>query len=267
MKVTFSTLFALSLLLSSSTLVILSLSLSSQAQEPQKKAENKQEKKEETWIALFNGKNLEGWTPKFSGSDLGQNYKETFQVQDGLLCVDYSNWEKFNGEFGHLYYKTPFSHYKIRATYRFIGKQVQGGPGWANRNNGLMLHCQDPKTIGKNQDFPDSVEVQLLGGLGQGERGTLNICTPGTHLHWKGKLTKAHVINTGGPTFHGDQWVTVEIEVRGDKFKHIADGKVVCAYNKVQLNDGTPLTKGYISIQAETAPIQFKSIELLPLKG
>jgi len=221
---------------------------------------------EEGWIQLFNGKDLEDWTPKFSGSELGVNYKDTFQVKDGLLTVDYSKWEKFSGEFGHLYYKTPYSHYKIRSTYRFIGEQVKGGPGWANRNNGFMLHCQDPKTIGKGQDFPNSVEVQLLGGLGKGNRGTLNICTPGTHLHWKGKLTKGHVINTGGPTFHGDQWVTVEIEVRGDKFKHIAEGKVVCEYDHVQLNDGTPLTKGYISIQAETAPIQFKSIELLPLK-
>ena len=139
-------------------------------------------------------------------------------------------------------------------------------PSTSLGNNGFMLHCQDPKTIKKNQDFPNSIEVQLLGGLGKGDRGTLNICTPGTHLHWKGKLTKGHVINTGGPTTHGDEWVTVEIEVRGDKFKHIAKGKVVCEYDKTQLNDGTPLTKGWISIQAETAPIEFKSIELLPLK-
>lgn len=229
------------------------------------KPEAKAEKKE-TWIPLFNGKDLTGWTPKFSGSNLGVNYKDTFQVNDGLLTIDYSKWEKFSGEFGHLYYKTPYSHYKIRSTYRFIDTQVKGGPGWANRNNGFMLHCQDPKTIKKDQDFPNSVEIQLLGGFGKGNRGTLNICTPGTQLHWKGKLTKAHVINTGGPTFHGDQWVTVEIEVRGDKFKHIANGKVVCEYDNTQLDNGTPLKKGYISIQAETAPIQFKSIELLSLK-
>jgi hypothetical protein len=60
--------------------------------------------------------------------------------------------------------------------------------------------------------------------------------------------------------------VTVEIEVRGNQFKHTAEGKVVCKYEKTQLNDGTPLTSGYISIQAETAPIQFKSIELMVLK-
>ena len=125
---------------------------------------------------------------------------------------------------------------------------------------------QRPKTLKKDQDFPNSVEVQLLGGFGKGERSTLNICTPGTQLHWQGKLTKAHVIQTKGPTFHGDQWVNVEIEVRGDKFKHIAEGKVVCQYDNIQLDDGSPLTSGYISIQAETAPIQFKSIELIPLK-
>ncbi|MGC6427020.1 MAG: 3-keto-disaccharide hydrolase [Akkermansiaceae bacterium] len=225
-----------------------------------------EKKASEKWIPLFNGENLDGWTPKFSGSDLGVNYKDTFKVENKLLTIDYSQWEEFSGEFGHLFYKTPYSHYRIRATYRFIGKQVKGGPGWANRNNGFMLHCQDPKTIKKDQDFPNSIEVQFLGGFGKGDRGTLNICTPGTHLHWQGKLTKAHVINTKGPTIHGDDWVTVEIEVRGDKFKHIANGKVVCEYDKTQLDDGTPLTRGYIAIQAETAPIEFKKIELLPFK-
>lgn len=225
-----------------------------------------EEAKEEKWIPLFNGKDLEGWTPKFAGSELGVNYLDTFRVEDGLLTVSYENWEQFKGEFGHLYYKTPYSNYRLRSTYRFIGEQVKGGPGWANRNNGFMLHCQDPKTIKLNQDFPNSIEVQLLGGFGEGTRGTLNICTPGTQIHWQGKPTKAHVIETKGPTYHGDQWVTIEVEVRGDKFKHFADGKLVCEYDNVQLDDGTPVTKGYISIQAETAPIQFKSIELLELE-
>jgi hypothetical protein len=225
-----------------------------------------EEAKEEKWIPLFNGKDLDGWTPKFAGSELGVNYLDTFRVEDGLLTVNYEKWTEFKTEFGHLYYKTPYSNYRLRSTYRFIGEQVKGGPGWATRNNGFMLHCQDPKTIKLDQDFPNSIEVQLLGGLGQGKRGTLNICTPGTQLHWQGELTKAHVIETNGPTFEGDQWVTVEVEVRGDKFKHFVDGKLVCEYDHIQLDDGTPLTKGYISIQAETAPIQFKSIELLELE-
>lgn len=221
----------------------------------------------EKWIQLFNGKDLDGWTPKFTKHELGENYNNTFIVEDGLLTVDYSNWEKFDGEFGHLFYKTPYSHYRLRATYRFVGEQVQGGPEWAIRNNGLMIHCQDPKSMGKDQQFPNCIEVQLLGGTGEGDRGTLNIVTPGTHVFWKGELQKAHVLDSGGPTFHGDQWVTVEVEVHGDELiKHIIGDKVICEYSKPQLDDGTPVTGGYISIQAETNPAQFKTIELLPLE-
>jgi len=225
-----------------------------------------EEEGKEKWIQLFNGKDLEGWTPKFATRPLGENYLDTFHVEDGILKVDYKNWKEFKGEFGHLYYKTPYSHYRIRATYRFVGEQLKGGPEWAYRNNGLMLHCQDPKSLTLEQDFPNSIEVQLLGGNGTEDRPTLNIVTPGTHVFWKDKLQKRHVLDAGGPTFHGDQWVTVEVEVRGDTLKHIINGKVLCEYSKVQLDDGTPVKKGWISIQAETGPTEFKSIELLPLK-
>jgi len=245
------------MLLKSFLIATFSLTLFSQAEE---------KKTEEKWIQLFNGKDLSGWSPKFATRPLGENYKDTFTVKDGILKVDYKNWTEFNGEFGHLYYQTPFSHYRIRATYRFIGTQLKGGPEWAVRNNGLMLHCQEPKTLELDQKFPNSIEVQFLGGDGKGERSTLNIVTPGTHVVWKGELQKRHVLDAGGPTIHGDQWVTVEVEVRGDKLKHIINGKTVCEYSGVQLDDGTPVTKGYISIQAETHPTEFKKIELLPLE-
>ena len=130
---------------------------------------------DEKWIPLFNGKDLEGWTPKFAGHDLGENYLDTFRVENGVLTVRYDKYEKFDNKFGHLFYKDAFSHYKIRAEYRFVGDQVKGGPGWALRNNGLMLHCQDPKTIGKDQSFPVSIEVQLLGGNGKDKRSTANL--------------------------------------------------------------------------------------------
>jgi hypothetical protein len=41
----------------------------------------------------------------------------------------------FNGEFGHLFYKEPFSYYRLVAEYRFVGSQVSGGPAWAMRNS------------------------------------------------------------------------------------------------------------------------------------
>lgn len=224
---------------------------------------------EGSWVQLFNGKDLSGWTPKFAKHPLGKNLNGAFRVRDGKLVVDYSDWTTpFNGEFGHLYFKTPYSHYRLRATYRFIGEQIAGGQKWAIRNNGLMVHCQDPKTLELNQEFPNSIEIQLLGGLKEGEeRATLNACTPGTQVVVDGKLIKPHVIPSNGPTFYGDQWVTVEAEIRGDRIKHIVNGKVVLEYTDVQLDDGTPLTGGYISIQAETHPIEFKSIEILPLEG
>ena len=44
-------------------------------------------------IQLFNGKDLTGWTPNFKNRDVGENYKNTFRVVDGLLTVSYDDYE------------------------------------------------------------------------------------------------------------------------------------------------------------------------------
>ena len=232
------------------------------------------------WIQLFNGRDLDGWTPKFSKHDLGENVNDTFRVENGNLAVRYDKWTKFDGEFGHLFYKDPFSYYRIAAEYRFVGDQVAGGPGWARRNNGLMLHSPHPKTMLKDQDFPISIEVQLLGGFGK-PRTTVNLCTPGSNVVMNGKLHTAHCTNSTSKTYDGDQWVRVEVELQGDEVvKHMVEGQTVLEYTKPQIGggsvnpvdpavkvDGTPLAGGYISIQAETAPIDFRKIEVLNLEG
>ena len=238
--------------------------------------------KHEEWIQLFNGKNLDGWTPKFSKHDLGENFNDTFRVENGLLEVRYDRWTKFDGEFGHLFYKDAFSYYRIAAEYRFVGQQVNGGPAWAMRNNGLMLQSPDPKTMIKDQDFPISIEVQLLGGLSDGKpRSTANLCTPGSNVVMDGKLFTPHCKNSTSKTYDGDRWVRVEVDVRGDELvRHIVEGVTVLEYSKPQMGggqaspvdpkvkvDGTPMDRGYISIQAETAPIDFRKIELLNLEG
>lgn len=234
---------------------------------------------DEEWISLFNGEDLEGWTPKFTGYDPGINYNNTFRVEDGLLTVSYDEWDEFNGEFGHLFYKDSFSNYKIRAEYRFIGEQVKGGEGWAFRNNGLMLHGQHPETMAKDQEFPVSVEVQLLGGNGEDPRPTANLCTPGTNVVLDGELFTPHCTTSDSETYHGDQWVTVEVEVRGSEiFKHYVNGERVMEYTDPQyderdetaqplIDEGTNLLidRGTISIQAESHPTQFRKIEVLPL--
>ncbi len=234
---------------------------------------------EEEWIQLFNGKDLDNWQPKFKGYDAGFNLRNTFRVENGLLRVSYDEWDKWENEFGHLFYSGEFSRYRLRVEYRFTGEQVKGGPSWAYRNNGLMLHGQAPGSMEKDQDFPVSVEVQLLGGNGRDERSTLNVCTPGTNIVMNDSLILQHCINSGYRTYHGDQWVNVEIEVNGGEIiRHFIDDKEVLSYSKPQLDprdkyynkllpaDGNKIiSKGTISVQAESHPTDFRKIELLVL--
>jgi len=234
------------------------------------------------WIQLFNGRDLGDWTPKFAKHDLGENFRNTFRVEEGLLKVRYDQWPMFDGEFGHLFYKDPFSYYLIAAEYRFVGEQVRGGPEWAMRNNGLMLHSPNPRTMLKDQDFPIALEVQLLGGLSNGKpRTTANLCTPGSNVVYNGRLHTAHCTNSSSMTYDGDQWVRVEVLVHGDELvRHMVGGQTVIEYSKPQIGggavapvdpavkvDGTPMTGGYISLQAETAPADFRKVELVNLEG
>ena len=220
------------------------------------------EKKNE-WIQLFNGKDLSNWTVKIRGHEAGINHNDTFSVKDGVIHVSYDKYKNFDKTYGHIFYKTPFSHYLLRIEYRFLGDQAPGGEDWAFRNSGVMLHGQTPQSMSVDQDFPNSIEVQFLGGKGKGKRTTANLCTPGTDVVMNNKLLKRHCFSSKSETYHGDQWVTVEIEVRGSKsIKHMIDGKTVLAYNKPQLDDGTLLESGTISLQSESHPVEFRKVEL-----
>lgn len=233
------------------------------------------------WIQLFNGKDLDGWHVKITGYDLDDNYGDTFRVEDGILKVAYDKdkYESFNGRFGHLIYGTPFSHYLLHVEYRFVGAQVAGGAGWAWRNSGIMIHGQSPESMRKDQDFPVSVEVQLLGGKDQGKRPTANVCTPGTNIVMDGKLITRHCSSSRSKTYRGDQWVTVEVEVHGDRLiKHMVNGRTVLSYTQPQLDPrdalARPLIKdgdkrlqgGYISLQSESHPVQFRKVAIKLLK-
>jgi hypothetical protein len=232
------------------------------------------------WTSLLNGKDLTGWTPKFKGSKLGENYLDTFRVENGVLKVSYDRYSMFQGEFGHLFYKHPFSTYKLRVEYRFVGDQVPGAPGWARRNSGAMIHCQAPESMRNDQEFPVSIEVQFLGGFGRGKRPTGNVCTPGTHIVMGGKLITQHCNESKSPTFDGDQWVSIEVEAHGNgTFKHFVNGELVIEYEKPQLDGSDPdalrlteerkgermISGGYISLQAESHPIEFRKVEIYPL--
>ena len=235
---------------------------------------------EEQWLQLFNGQDLTGWTPKIRYHELGVNYADTFRVDDGILKVSYDKYpDGFKDQFGHLFYQDQFSHYRLRIEYRFVGEQCPGGPGWTFRNSGAMLHGEAPETMARDQDFPVSIEAQLLGG--ERNRTTMNLCTPGTNVVLNGKLFLPHCTNSKSKLYAGDQWVTVEVEVRGHGvIRHIIDGEVVLEYEQSQLDErdaharelaaqaGTiQLSKGTISLQSESHPVEFRKVELLRLEG
>lgn len=241
----------------------------------------------EKWISLYNGKDLNNWDIKIAGHALNDNYKNTFRAEGDMIRVAYDQYQNFDDKYGHMYYKTPYSHYILRFEYRFLGNQVPGGEKWNVRNSGIMYHSQPAKSLTMEQDFPVSLEIQLLGGLGTEERHTGNLCTPGTQMHMNGKLVSDHCIDSNSKTYHGDRWVKAEIQVYGDSLvRHIIEGDTVLTYQKPEIGeaqwkqgkedayskiwkakDGMPLKEGYIALQAESHAIDFRNLRLLNLKA
>jgi hypothetical protein len=234
------------------------------------------------WQQLFNGKDLTGWDVKIRGYNLNDNFANTFRVVDGKLVISYDGYSAYDEKFGHIFYNKNYSYYVVAVEYRFVGEQAKGGPDWAFRNNGIMVHGQTAQSMGKDQDFPVSVEVQLLGGRSDGTvRTTSNVCTPGTYIEMNGELRKEHCINSTSKTFDGDQWVRAEVRVLGDSLiQHYVNGELVLSYQKPQFGggvvsgfdpkfkpDGQLISGGSISLQSESHPTEFRKVELLNLEG
>jgi hypothetical protein len=167
--------------------------------------------------------------------------------------------------------------FRLLVEYRFYGEQIKDGPRYAKLNSGVMFHSQAPETILKDQDWPISVEAQFLAG----GRTTMNVCTPGTEIHRNGEMVKAHCTNSTSKVYGNDEWVTVELEVLGSEHvRHRIGGQVVLEYERPMIGggvangfdpavkkDGTVLEEGYIGLQSESQPVEFRRVELLNLSG
>ena len=233
--------------------------------------------KAEEWVQLFNGKDLTGWTPKITGYPAGENFANTFRVEDGLLKVSYDGYGgEFRNRFGHLFTEHEYSHYRLRVEYRFTGEQLPDGPGWAYMNSGAMLHCQSPQSMHVDQDFPVSIEAQILGGDGSGERTTGNVCTPGTEIYIEDEPYKGHCYSSTSKTYPWNEWATMEMVILGDSVGyHIMDGDTIMTYTCMTVGGGNvsptpdipvgPLKKGYIALQSESHPIEFRKVEILAI--
>jgi hypothetical protein len=236
---------------------------------------------ENEFVPLFNGKDLDGWTVKIHHHEVGVNFGNTFRVEDSIIQVRYDQYGDFNDQFAHLYFNQPYSHFHLRLEYRFVGELQKGAPDYTLRNSGVMFHSQDPRTMPKEQDWPISVEMQFLGGLGDGKpRPTGNMCSPGTDIVFNGTKYDGHCLNSTSKTYDGDQWVTAELIVLGDSLiTHIINGDTVLRYSKPTMGGGVanrfdstvwkpgkPLTSGYIALQSEGQPVDFRKVELRNLR-
>ena len=230
------------------------------------------------WTYLFNGKNLDGWEIKIRNHEIGINFKNTFKVENGSLKVSYEDYSSFDDKFGHIFYtKKKFKNYHLSLEYKFSGEHLKGAPDWSIKNSGIMLHCQDPKTMLIDQEFPVSAEMQLLGGLNSGKRPTANICTPGTDVDINGKMAKYHCINSNSKTYNKDDWINVEVIVFSDSLVHqIVEKDTVLTYSNIRVGGDEvpknfltkidhPLKEGFISLQSEGHPVQFRKIKIKEL--
>ena len=232
------------------------------------------------WRPIFDGRTLNGWTPKIVGRPAGDNFQQTFVVKAGAIQVSYARYDRFKAQFGHLFYKTPLTAYRLRLTYRVLGPGLPDTPGWAHSNSGVMFDSESPQSMGLDQSFPVSVEFQILGRDGDGPRPTGSVCTPGTNITISGAVAKPHCTTSSGPTIPDGTWTKLELEVRPDgTVTHRINGAVVHTYSRVELDpadaDGRRLiaerggvlaiTGGYIALQSEGHPIEFKDIELQTL--
>jgi hypothetical protein len=233
------------------------------------------------WIKLFNGKDINDWRVKIYHHEVGSNFGNTFRVEEGMIKVRYDQYGDFNDQFGHLFFKEPFSHYHLKLDYRFAGELQKGAPAYTILNSGVMFHSQDPRSILKEQNWPISVEMQFLAGLGDGNaRPTGNMCSPGTDIVYNGKQYDGHCLNSTSKTFDKNEWVHAELIVLGDSLiTHMINGDTVLKYSKPTMGGGVasgykstifqpgkPLTSGFIGLQSEGQPIDFKNIELKKLK-
>lgn len=232
------------------------------------------------WKVIFNGKDLTGWTPKIHHHESGDNYANTFRVVDGLLEVNYDDYDAFEDRYGHLFYEKPYSSFQLSWEYRFTDQWLKDAASYTYRNSGIMFHSQAPETILKEQDWPISVEFQLYAEEKEGvPRPTGNMCSPGTDVVFEGKIDPRHCINSSAPTFKWDQWVKADLIVFGDSMViHMINGDTVLQYTKPQIGggvanrfdpaikvDGTPLKSGYIALQSEGQGIVFKNIKIREL--
>ena len=203
-------------------------------------------------VALFNGKNLDGWHADVPAADDKEEKNPSFIVRDGLLV-------SLGNPCGHLVTDKEHADYKLTVEYRFAGK-----PG----NCGVLVHASTPRAL--YEMFPKSIEVQMQhNSAGDFWCIQENIEVPDMEKrrpHKEGqkfggaKEDARQILNlTDGSEKPVGEWNTMTIEARGDEIIVHVNGDLVNHGKKATA------TKGRIALQAEGSEVEFRKVELTPL--
>ena len=197
-------------------------------------------------------------------------------MEDGILSTRYDQYDSFRSKFGSLYFNKKFTNYRLKVEYRFVGELTPGAPSWGFRDGGIQYHCQPPATVGLTQSFPVCLEYNLHGGNGKDDRPVGEICASGMYVEINGKRNASYCTPAMVKrTFHGDQWVTAEIEVRDSVITHFVNGEKILEYKNPRfdpahavgktliINGDDKVRSGYISIQSNSHPMDFRKIEIM----
>jgi hypothetical protein len=194
-------------------------------------------------IILLNGKNFDGWTAVIGKPDF--KLEDIWSVADGgvLVC-------KGKGKpSGYLRStRDDFENYMLRLEWRF----PEGTPGG---NSGVLVHASTPNALGV---WPTSLEAQL------NHKNAGDIWVIGTTCQIenadKRVMGRRHYNLTDDSEKPIGEWNKYEIHCAGDNVTIMVNGVVV---NHVS---NCSVTKGAVCLQAEGADIEFRNIELWPLK-
>lgn len=211
----------------------------------------------EDWIRLFDGRNLDGWLGDGGMVDVDDDLLRFTASTDGYSGANRGDrWLVQEGD---------WSFYRLRIEYRFPETDLDPAdwPDGQVRRAAVWVHS----TTGDNKS-PVGMEVELLGGDGENDRPTGNVCTPGTQIDMAGRPVTRECVSSASLTHHGDEWVILEVTVLGaERIEHAIDSVRVLSYERPRLDDGTLLAGGGLAIRSGGWPFDIRRIDLLPLRG
>jgi hypothetical protein len=198
-----------------------------------------QEKKEEGWTTLFNGKDFEGW--KFHLGQEGADNQGTFTIKEGILICT-------GKPAGYMYTQKSYRNYTLRVEFAFKRPKGLATDSAFRGNSGCLIHIGDKNALGV---WPRSIEVQ-------GYYQQIGLILP-IPRSLKGKLSfdrkaLAKVLKPVG------QFNALEIDVRGGQMDISVNGTPVSTVRDCEL------TQGHIGFQSEGAETHWRNIRVRQLK-